>query len=158
MKKIKKIAQSIGVVGKILNSESTSQENTYSCDYINKKFVDYETLNGIETGNLNLIPNSTYLNEANGSFVKCGKVVQIFVSLKLKASSNRINYVSVASGLQYKAILSTFVDTNVLTSNAMTTSNNAMVLFNGDSFYVKTTEGYSENSLIQFSFTYITND
>lgn len=35
-KKIKKIAKSIGVVGKILNSKSTSAENTYSCDYINK--------------------------------------------------------------------------------------------------------------------------
>lgn len=36
--KIKKIAQSIGVLGKILNTKSTSQENTYSCDYLNNKF------------------------------------------------------------------------------------------------------------------------
>lgn len=33
--KIKKIAQSMGVVAKILNSYSTSKENTYSCEYIN---------------------------------------------------------------------------------------------------------------------------
>lgn len=36
MKKIKKIATSIGILGKILNSKSNSTENTYSCDYINK--------------------------------------------------------------------------------------------------------------------------
>ena len=34
--KIKKIATSIGVLGKILNSKSTSKQDTYSCDYINK--------------------------------------------------------------------------------------------------------------------------
>ena len=33
--RIKKIAQSIGVIGKVLNAKSTSQVNTYSCDYIN---------------------------------------------------------------------------------------------------------------------------
>ena len=35
-KKIKKIATSIGVLGKILNSKSSSKQDTYSCDYINK--------------------------------------------------------------------------------------------------------------------------
>lgn len=34
--KIKKIATSIGVLGKILNSKSSSKQDTYSCDYINK--------------------------------------------------------------------------------------------------------------------------
>ena len=33
--KIRKIATSIGVVGKILNSKTTSDKDTYSCDYIN---------------------------------------------------------------------------------------------------------------------------
>lgn len=33
---IRKKEQSIGVLGKVLNSNSTSEENTYSCDYINK--------------------------------------------------------------------------------------------------------------------------
>ena len=33
--KIRKIANSIGVIGKILNSKTTSDKDTYSCDYIN---------------------------------------------------------------------------------------------------------------------------
>lgn len=36
MKKIKKVSQAIAVVGKVLNSKSTSTQDTYSCDYINK--------------------------------------------------------------------------------------------------------------------------
>ena len=51
-KKIKKIATSIGVLGKILNTKSTSQENTYSCDYLNSKFVGSES-----------IKTKTYTNE-----------------------------------------------------------------------------------------------
>ena len=37
MKKIKKIATSIGVLGKILNAKSDSTENAYSCDYLNNQ-------------------------------------------------------------------------------------------------------------------------
>lgn len=36
--RIKKIATSIGVLGKILNSKSSSKQDTYSCDYINNNF------------------------------------------------------------------------------------------------------------------------
>lgn len=39
MKKIKKIAQSIGVLGKVLNAKSNSKENTYSCDYLNQNYI-----------------------------------------------------------------------------------------------------------------------
>ena len=38
-KKIKKIQTSIGVLGKILNNKSTSTNDTYSCDYINKSAI-----------------------------------------------------------------------------------------------------------------------
>lgn len=34
--RIKKIATSIGVAGKVLNEKSDSKKDTYSCDYINK--------------------------------------------------------------------------------------------------------------------------
>ena len=42
-KKIKKIATSIGVLGKVLNSKSASQIDTYSCDYINNVIPTMET-------------------------------------------------------------------------------------------------------------------
>lgn len=46
--RIKKIAQSIGVIGKILNARSTSQTDTYSCNYINKlnEYSDTEQVIG----------------------------------------------------------------------------------------------------------------
>ena len=34
--RIRKIATSVGVLGKILNSLNSSKQDTYSCDYINK--------------------------------------------------------------------------------------------------------------------------
>lgn len=37
MKKIKKVSQAIAVIGKVLNSKSTSTQDTYSCDYINNE-------------------------------------------------------------------------------------------------------------------------
>lgn len=37
--RIRKIAESVGVLGKILNSKSNSKENTYSSDYIEKNFL-----------------------------------------------------------------------------------------------------------------------
>lgn len=35
MKRIRKIETSIGVTGNVVNNESTSTSNAYSCDYIN---------------------------------------------------------------------------------------------------------------------------
>lgn len=37
--RIRKIAESVGVLGKILNSKSNSKGNTYSSDYIEKNFL-----------------------------------------------------------------------------------------------------------------------
>lgn len=60
--RIKKIATSIGVLGKILNSKSSSKQDTYSCDYINKDteitkisnedFIDLNTGFSIPTSSL----------------------------------------------------------------------------------------------------------
>ena len=36
--RIRKIATSVGILGKILNSKSSSKQDTYSCDYINNNF------------------------------------------------------------------------------------------------------------------------
>lgn len=46
--KIKKVSQAIAVVGKVLNSKSTSTQDTYSCDYINN-IVKWKSL-GSTTG------------------------------------------------------------------------------------------------------------
>ena len=44
IQRIKKVEQSIGVLGKVLNTQSSSNQDTYSCDYINglKPFVLWE--------------------------------------------------------------------------------------------------------------------
>lgn len=48
--RIRKIATSIGVLGKILNSKSSSKQDTYSCDYINNMIKKF---NGSITTNIN---------------------------------------------------------------------------------------------------------
>ena len=49
--KIKKIATSIGVLGKVLNSKSASQIDTYSCDYINELIPKTKIMTGTTNSN-----------------------------------------------------------------------------------------------------------
>ena len=44
MKKIKKVSQAIAVIGKVLNSNSSSVTDTYSCDYINELHKEIQQL------------------------------------------------------------------------------------------------------------------
>jgi len=68
MKRIKKIAQSIGVLGKVLNSQTTSSQDTYSCDYIN----------GIVESGSNT--NGNYVKYADGTMICYGIIYEENIS------------------------------------------------------------------------------
>ena len=60
MKKIKKVSQTIAVIGKVLNSKSTSTQDTYSCDYINNN------VGIVESGSNE---NGSYIKFADGNMI-----------------------------------------------------------------------------------------
>lgn len=65
--RIKKIATSIGVLGKILNSKSSSKQDTYSCDYLNNKFdtVVQEDISSKKTSNVSTATRAIITRDKN---------------------------------------------------------------------------------------------
>lgn len=61
--RIRKIATSVGVLGKILNSLNSSKQDTYSCDYINKlnTYSDEEQIIGMTEDGKNLYKKRLFL-------------------------------------------------------------------------------------------------
>ena len=58
MKRIRKVSQSIPIKAKVVNSYSESEEETYSCDYVNEHKQDKLTAGtGIEITGKNIINN-----------------------------------------------------------------------------------------------------
>lgn len=139
MKKIRKIATSIGALGKVLNSKSTSQENTYSCDYINKlhaysteeqvigTWIDGKTLyrKVIDFGSL---PNNTY-KQITHNIQNLDKIIKVH-AIGLRADKTSISIPSLNTDL--------YVNDSII-SITTTTDRNA---FNGYVFleYTKTTD------------------
>ena len=66
--RIKKTYRSAIKDGKVLNERSTSQDNTYSCDYLNSLIlVNKQTINiGTIAGNGNLLNQSVEANNISG--------------------------------------------------------------------------------------------
>ena len=69
-----KAFQSVGVVGNVVNEKTTSDKDTYSCDYINKTFSGitvYENSTG-ELDNITLNDSAANYNSIEIEFVKAG--------------------------------------------------------------------------------------
>lgn len=69
-----KAFQSAGVVGNVVNEKTTSDKDTYSCDYINKNFSGitlYENSTG-ELNNITLNDSAANYNSIEIEFVKAG--------------------------------------------------------------------------------------
>lgn len=68
-RKIRKTEQVVGVVGQVLNESNNSQQNTYSCDFINKAFASISEL--LEGYNIDDLKESGFhlyrVYEATGS-------------------------------------------------------------------------------------------
>lgn len=82
MKRIRKVSQSTPIKAKVVNSYSESEEETYSCDYINNvkaNSSDVYTkaeIDEIKTENLTFT-NPEKFNEGNLTSVKVGRLVFI---------------------------------------------------------------------------------
>ena len=71
--RIKKILDSVGLVGNVLNQKSSSKKDAYSCDYVNKlgEVKQYEIVNapahssGTNKYNLRRVGNIAILNSQN---------------------------------------------------------------------------------------------
>lgn len=65
--RIKKIATSVGVLGKILNSKNSSNQDTYSCDYLNNKFdtVVQEDISSKKTSNVSTVTRAIVTQDKN---------------------------------------------------------------------------------------------
>ena len=143
MKKIKKVSQAIAVIGKVLNSNSSSVTDTYSCDYINElhNYSEKERLVGTWHGrnlyrkvvNFGPLPNTTTKSVAH-NISDLGSIVNIEGRASNGTNFFPLPYIpsNIAQGISY------FVDkTNI---NITTGSDRSNYLGFITLYYTKTTD------------------
>ena len=116
--RIRKVEPSIGVVGKIVNSQSTIKTDTYSCDYIDKTTDDKvsaatEEIKNIKTGT---VVGATNVTVEYSTYLLIGDI--LIMACYLVANESVAQYTPVAA-------LSDIVSTDIIAHNAyMYDSNN----------------------------------
>ena len=126
----------------------------------NNVYEEYNDKDKIIEDTQGSLNNSTYASAGGAIFYKNNKVVHAFITFTLVAYSSPAGYIKIGEGLKYKPTHELFINTNVLTSNDVLSSNFALIQIkpnNGD-IYLKTTQAYGSGQKIYLSVTYITND
>lgn len=114
--KIRKTYQGVVPTGKVLNSESSSLNDTYSCDYINEKFNDIETIDisNYKTNNIQSITRATitrsgniYHININCASIITGSNITLFSNIPLKPNfTTELSFCDI-NGKAYRCILDT---------------------------------------------------
>ena len=102
--RIKKILDTIGVVGNVLNKTSNSKIHTYSCDYLNKKILSMEGKWTPSIGAYNEdTPNVSYIHR-RGFYKKIGNLifVEFYIRGKISELNGSVNYAMI-TGLPFAA-------------------------------------------------------
>ena len=102
--RIKKILNSVGLVGNVLNQKSDSKKDTYSCDYLNKKILSME---GKWTPSIGAYgedaPTVSYVYR-RGFYKKIGNLIfiEFYIRGKISELNGSSNY-AIITGLPFAA-------------------------------------------------------
>lgn len=140
MKKIKKVSQVIAVVGKVLNSKSTSTQDTYSCDYINKlnEYSNEEKIIGTyidENGNKKNIYRKIFTANITATSATIAALQQ---NLNVINMYGTIKYTD--NGETYQHNIGSYVNTSFYSLLQYNAANGNVQIFCGDKYINGTLE------------------
>ncbi len=118
--RIKKILDTIGVVGNVLNKTSNSKIHTYSCDYLNKKILSMEGKWTPSIGAYNEdTPNVSYIHR-RGFYKKIGNLifVEFYIRGKISELNGSANY-AIITGLPFAAHGDSYLGQQTLTKGVV---------------------------------------